>query len=205
MTALAVRAQLRSLMAATSRNEKNWHYHAVRPLTMPTLEAALHGAVVSDCSFGCKILCHLAAAPDPTGDGAGYGNSSSMFRHLPHIPFEQVQNGDCAVFGHVDGEQHAVMIYEKRGTAGVTLVWSHGQEAGPIIVPMSVEIASHPGATVTFLQTLPADPAPQPVRVDVDLNGKPWLVRQNVAGKAVWSRVRQAAAAGKTLRIRRSK
>lgn len=206
MTSAAVRAQLRTLMTETARNEKNWHYRAVRPLTIPSLETALHGVVVSDCSFGCKILCKLAGAHDPTGGSFdGYGNSSSMFRALPHIEFADVQSGDAAVFGHVSGEQHAVLIYEKCATVGATLVWSHGQEAGPIIVPLSIEIAAHPGATVTFLQTVPADPKPAPARVDVTLGGKPWLHGQKVANPALWSRVKEAAAAGKSLVIRRSK
>lgn len=205
MTAAAIRARLRTLMAATARNEKNWHYRAIRPLTIPTLDTAMHGAVIADCSFGCKILCALAGAPDPTGDAPAYGNSTSMFRHLPHIPFADVDAGDCAVFGHTNGEQHAVMVYEKRATLGETLVWSHGQEAGPIIVPMSIQIAAHPGATVTLLQTLKPDPKPDPARVDVYINGKPWLRNQKVASSAVWSRVKAVAAAGKSLTIRRSK
>jgi hypothetical protein len=160
-SAATVRGNLVTLMDLTAKNEPRWHYRMVRPLTLPTRVQAVSGTVYSDCSFGCSILCKLAGAADPTGAN-WQGNSSSMFHHLPHLAFSQVKNGDIAVFGHNDGELHAVMVYKKAATVGGTLCWSHGQERGPILVPLSVEIAFHK-ATMTFLRTVPPDPKPKTI------------------------------------------
>lgn len=198
MSATTVRASLRVLMAETARNEPNWHYRYDRPLTMPTLNQALGGVVYADCSFGCSILLRLAGGPDPTGDD-WQGNSTSMYRHLPHIERGELQVGDIVVFGR-DGDQHAVMVYR---LAADPIVWSHGQEAGPILVPLSVEIRAHAGQPVTYLRTLPLDPPPATATVDVGRDGRPWLVGQKTSNGALWRRVKAAAAAGKSLTIRR--
>lgn len=208
MSEALVRTALRGLMGATADNDRNWHYQFSRPLDFPTREQAVSGVVRADCSFGCKILCRLAGAPDPCGTGFdGWGNSVSMFKHLPHIPFSQLKVGDCAVFGRVNGEQHAVMIYQVAKTIDATLCWSHGMEAGPVIVPLAVEKAAHPGSTLTFLEAVPADPPkPQPVRVDVTRNGKRWLVGQKLSSPAWVKRAKSAVKAGaKSITIRRAK
>lgn len=206
MAVSEVRASLRGLMGATAKNEPNWHYKLARPLVMPTRDQALTGVVEADCSFGCSILCHLAGAPDPTADN-WQGNSTSMFQHLPHIPFGEVKVGDIGVFGHTDGEQHAVMAYQTAPTENATLVWSHGQEAGPIIVPAATEKGAHPGATLTWLRAVPADPNPAPhpeTRVDVTKNGRGWLKAQRLSNPAVWVRIKQAARTAKNITIRRA-
>jgi hypothetical protein len=143
-----LRERMAKLMDATVMNEPNWHYHAVRPLSYPTLTQAEHAAVASDCSFGCAILALLAGAGKPFGR-TFQGNSSTMFALLDHINQADVQIGDYAVFGHTNGEMHAVCI---RQPGGDPLCWSHGQEKGPMFVKMSVEMAAHPGATVTYLR-----------------------------------------------------
>lgn len=150
-----IRKQLAALMDATVRNEPNWHYKEARPLVLPSLATAEHGTVVSDCSFGCVILCHLAGAGDPTGNKFdGYGNSTSMYEHLKTIPQAQAQTGDMVVLGS-QGRLHAMMIRSTLG--GDPLCWSHGSESGPKPVPLSAEVAYHAalfadGGVVTFLR-----------------------------------------------------
>jgi len=148
-TTPTVRERMAQLMDATVANEPNWHYHAIRPLSYPTLVQAEHGAVSADCSFGCSILAKLAGAGDPLGQHfTGWGNSSSMFAHCQRITRQDLQIGDFAVFGP-GGDEHAVCI---RKPGADPVCWSHGQEKGPMFVPLSAEKRAHPGAPVTFLR-----------------------------------------------------
>jgi len=129
----SVRDLLHSYMAATAGNPFGWTYNEVRPLPLPTLLA--HG-VRADCSFGVKILCQWAGAPDATGENYDdWGNSVSMFNHLPHITLAQAQTGDVIVFGP-SGQWHAVMIF----TPGADpMLWSHGHPGAPNLYPLSAD------------------------------------------------------------------
>jgi hypothetical protein len=150
------RQLLAELMDGTVKNERNWHYEMRRPLPFPSRDKALHGSVHSDCSFGCIILCKLAGCPDPSGyNFAGYGNSQSFFNKLQHIPIHEAKIGDLIVYGY-GGANHAVMV---RGGLGANpLVWSHGQEKGPIFVRHSVEDAFHSGPSQALRIKLPVPP-----------------------------------------------
>lgn len=130
----SVRGQLHALMAETAGNRYGWHYHEVRPLSIPP---RLARGVQADCSYGCVILCKWAGAPDPTGMSFdGYGNSTSMFQHLQHIALQDARVGDFGVFGP-EGSWHAVMFY----TAGTDnpMLWSHGHEGAPNFYPLSAD------------------------------------------------------------------
>lgn len=134
-----IRAELATLMDGTVANHRNWIYKAVRPLPLPTLQAALHGKVVSDCSHGCAVLCHLAGALDPTKDD-WQGNSDSMYAAAKAdkriIKLAQVQTGDMGVLG-TDGRLHAFMFRTP------TTVWSDGSSADPAFPTLAGEIAWH--------------------------------------------------------------
>lgn len=125
------RELLRAYMVATAGNAYGWNYREVRPLTLPPKLA--HG-VNADCSFGVKILCDWAGVPDPTGSHFdGWGNSVSIFHHLPHIPKAQAKTGDIIVFGP-DGAWHATMILEPGPDP---LMWSHGHQGAPNLYRLS--------------------------------------------------------------------
>lgn len=146
------RGKLAQLMDGTVANHRNWVYKAVRPLPMPTLQQALHGNVVSDCSHGCAVLCKLAGAPDPTRDN-WQGNSTSMFHALAHIALSKVQVGDMAVLG-AEGRLHAMMF---RTVGKNPTVWSDGSNADPAFVTLAAEIQWHKqyfsdGGVLTCLQ-----------------------------------------------------
>jgi hypothetical protein len=187
-----VRASLRDLMRATVRQERLWHYEQTRPVN--TDVATLHTPVYTDCSGGIILLCRWAGAPNPSGTGAwGWGNSQSFYEYLPHVPADAARSGDIVVFGKVDGEQHAAFVYQ----AGADpLLWSHGQEAGPLFVRLSAELRAHAGCKATFLRLLPPDPEP---RVDVSRDGKPWLRGQKLSNPVLWARVKNAARAARIL------
>ena len=130
----SIRSRLHTYMTMTAGNHFGWNYVEQRPLKVPPVLA--HG-VMADCSYGCVILCRWAGAPDPTGNRFdGYGNSSSMFAHLPHITIGEARVGDFAVFGP-DGEWHAVMVYTPSPTNPV--FWSHGHQGAPNLYPLSAD------------------------------------------------------------------
>jgi hypothetical protein len=124
---------LHAFMVATAGNPYAWNYREVRPLSLPPRLA--HG-VNADCSFGVKILCDWAGVPDPTGGRYdGYGNSVSIYEHLPHVRLAQAKTGDIVVFGP-NGEWHATMILEPGSDP---LLWSHGHQGAPNLYRLSAD------------------------------------------------------------------
>jgi hypothetical protein len=126
------RAKLGELMRATVADEqkhRDWHYHAVRPCTVPA--SWRPGQVVSgDCSKGVQFLCKWAGVPhDPMDGGYGvYGNSQTLWLKLQHLDrASDLKVGDVVTFGR-DGLEHAAMVAE----AGADpLLWSFGHEGAP--------------------------------------------------------------------------
>lgn len=123
-----VRTELVRLMRATISDHAHWTYRPVRPLPVPdTWRPGQH--VDSDCSFGVKLLCKWAGAPDPTGYGyAGYGNSESIHLHLKHLasPAELLP-GDIVTVGR-GGREHAAMVLEPGPDPRL---WSDGHQGAP--------------------------------------------------------------------------
>jgi hypothetical protein len=125
------RELLHAYMVATAGDAYGWRYREVRPLSMPP--RLVHG-VNADCSFGVKILCDWAGVPDPTGGHFdGFGNSVSIYQHLPHIPLAEAKVGDIVLFGP-NGEWHAAMILKPGPDP---LLWSHGHQGAPNLYPLS--------------------------------------------------------------------
>ena len=123
------RQRLVVLMASTVDDQarhRNWRYRAVRPQAI--LPSYIPGGYIeADCSDGCRDLCRWANIPDPAGNVyAPYGNSSSIWAHLPHISLSEAEPGDIVVFGYRYGEHHACMLWERpaaaltTGTSGIT-------------------------------------------------------------------------------------
>lgn len=136
-------------------NEPAIHYRQSRPIDgldrSPKDQKST--PLYTDCSGFVTKACKYAGIPDPNGFGFnGYGYTGSQYQHLPHIPRSAARPGDLVEFGGFPGS-HVVMLVEA-GTKGDPMVVSHGQEAGPLRVPLSVQIAAHPGQAVTFLKTL---------------------------------------------------
>ena len=101
-----------------------------------------------DCSESATTLFHLAGLHDPNGRGYdGYGFTGTMLGALPHYdrPLSAGVGALC-VFGPAPGK-HVAIVYEPGADP---LMWSHGSEAGPLLVRFTVERAYH-GGTYTFL------------------------------------------------------
>jgi hypothetical protein len=139
-------------------HEPQVHYAQVRPMVTRkiTTLVQLHTAVSSragltmDCSESVTLLCKLTGLHDPNGlhyDGAG--NTATMLDHLPHYyAATSAGVGALVVFGvgHLATE-HVCMV---RRTGSDPLLFSHGQERGPLFIPLSVEKRYHP-SPYTFL------------------------------------------------------
>jgi hypothetical protein len=123
------RQRLHDLMQATLADHGHWRYRAVRPQTIPaSWKPGQH--VDADCSDGCRMLCRWAGVQDdPAGNHYGpFGNSSSIWAHLPHLRSPgELEVGDIVLFG-VNGSEHAAMVME---SGSDPLLWSHGHQGAP--------------------------------------------------------------------------
>jgi hypothetical protein len=129
----------------------------VRPGPIPIHQYAAHELVprlVIDCSEYADCCYFAAAAPDPCGRHYdGLGNTDSMLEnpHLARITRGKALPADLVVFGPTVGDSVHVVILKQAGSATDPLCYSMGQQSGPSIFPLSVEIAAHPGHAPVFL------------------------------------------------------
>lgn len=161
------RTRLVALMSATAHSQEakgNWTYLAVRPQNVKyTATQLVNDHIYADCSDGCRALSYAAGIKDDPagGDYQPWGNSSSIFMHLRHIPMSEVQPGDVFTFGFYAGEHHAAMAYAK-DEKGAWTVWNHGAPGQPVLGSLADEIAGHAGMTVTACRQNITDPPPSP-------------------------------------------
>jgi hypothetical protein len=159
-------AQVRQNMVSNCQwgvaNHDRIFYAEIRPypLTPPrTLP------FTTDCSGFATMMARWSGAADPNGFGFnGYGNTDTMLAHSQHISQADTQPGDFLVFG-LNPSVHVVVLVQSAAGGDGALCVSHGQPGDPIQVPISVEIAAHPGDALTFLRLEVAGgppPAPNP-------------------------------------------
>jgi hypothetical protein len=132
-------------------NTAQIHYQQSRPIDGTGNRDKL--PLNTDCS-GFATLCYeWAGAPDPNGSGFnGFGFTGTILGHCRHVPKSDANAGDLVVFGVYPGT-HVVILIED-GTHADPLCVSHGQEAGPIEVRLSVESGAHAGQIETFCTPL---------------------------------------------------
>jgi hypothetical protein len=151
----AQRSHLLSLMRFLLAHEPQVHYAQIRPMrtvTMPevVMLASLrrgHG-ITMDCSEAVTCLCKWARLRDPNGRGYnGTGFTGTLLAHLPHYTNPRsARVGALVVFGPSTGH-HVCMVM---APGDDPLLWSHGQERGPLRIRLSQERRFQP-AGVTFL------------------------------------------------------
>jgi peptidoglycan hydrolase-like protein with peptidoglycan-binding domain len=140
-------------------NNAEIHYAEDRPMPINIPKYSL--PFTTDCSGFATIMAKWSGAADPNGYGFnGYGNTDSMLAHSEHISRDESQPGDFVVFG-LNPSTHVVVLVQSAAGGYDALCVSHGQEADPIRVALSVEAASHSGETLTFLR-LQASGSPPP-------------------------------------------
>lgn len=142
-----VRAKAVRAMRLLLANEPRVHYAQIRPMrtrsidTFAKLEAAVRRGITFDCSESSTTIAHVAGAKDPNPgrhfDGVGY--TGTMLQG-PAITKSQLRPGDFVIFG--PGTGHHVCVCLAAGSD--PLLFSHGQEKGPIAIRLSVEARFQP-------------------------------------------------------------
>lgn len=122
-------------------HEPEIHYLQSRPY--PSNPRQLPTSI--DCSASTTLSYKAAGAEDPNGyDFNGYGFTGTIRSHLPQIKIGDVKRGDPIVYGTGSGS-HVVVAAEDANGRSDFKTYSHGQEAGPMVVLHSVENAAHGG------------------------------------------------------------
>jgi hypothetical protein len=134
------RDDMKAAMRWMVAHEPDIHYAQVRPFSpRKVFDRAL--PITTDCSGSTTMLYYAVGLPDPNGnqyDGTGY--TGTLRANLPHKQFAKLDVGDLIIYGTGNGV-HVVAVYEPHATD--PLVFSHGQERGPILVRHSAEVATH--------------------------------------------------------------
>lgn len=151
------RQHLAAVMRWTAAKNAQIHYSQARPMSAIHLTeqqtvdlfAAGH-SITMDCSGGVTQLCKWAGLSDPNGlnyDGYGFTGTLLSNKQLQHYTDPSKAGvGAIVVFGPGTGE-HAAMVLEPGRDP---LIWSHGSEAGPLLLRLSEEQKFHTPPT-TFL------------------------------------------------------
>lgn len=152
------------LMRWLIANEPKVSYRQTRPMTTrgyteQTLADRFTngGTITMDCSEAVTLICRLAGLADPNHlgyNGAGY--TGTMLTSLPHYTDPKAAGvGALVVFTSQkkpDGD-HVCQVVEPGADP---LLFSHGQNAGPIAIRLSDELAAqrriHGDSTAVFLR-----------------------------------------------------
>lgn len=147
------RTHMAGLMQWLVSEEPLIDYAQVRPMHKLSEQAladlfARGAHIAIDCSEAVTQICRLAGLADPNGAGYnGSGYTGTMLGHLAHYSDPvRAHVGALVVFGPGTGE-HVCMVYQ---TGNDPLLFSHGQNRGPIFIRLSQERQYHQ-APVTFL------------------------------------------------------
>jgi hypothetical protein len=144
----AQRVKLAALMRDLVKHEPQVHYAQIRPMRSVHLSKPVY-PLTMDCSEAVTCLCKWAGLHDPNGLGYnGRGYTGTLLDHLPHyFNPANAMVGALVVFGPGTGH-HVGMVFEPDHRN--PLLFSHGQEAGPIFIRLHDE-AEHQPPPVTFL------------------------------------------------------
>ena len=156
----AVRTRIVALCRAAIAHEPAVHY-TQGSRRGSWLRAARAGAkgltypAFEDCSSAITGIYRLALAPDPSGAGYdGPGTTGTFLAHGTPIGRVRAKPGDIVVFGPGTGEHAAIVM-----VAGADpLLFSHGQERGPLAVHFTPEWKAHGNGKVRWLR-VPGMPA----------------------------------------------
>ena len=138
-------------------HEPEVHYAQIRPMANVHMSYPRF-PITMDCSESVTMLCKWAGLKDPNGlDYNGTGNTQTLYDHLPHYHDPAVaRTGALVTFGvptNPLSRQHVCMVLEPHPHD--PLLWSHGQERGPLAIRYSVERQYHaPPATFLAIQHL---------------------------------------------------
>jgi hypothetical protein len=143
---------------ALIHHEPQVHYRQQRPMRnerdhmVNVLDRFRRGiGMWMDCSEAVSFLFFTTGCHDPNGmNFNGVGNSGMMYEHCHdryHDP-NRALPGALVVYGH-RGSEHVCMVMAH--DAHNPLLFSHGQERGPLAIRLRDENAAHSGQDVCFL------------------------------------------------------
>lgn len=155
MATTVQRRKLSELMDVMVAHEPRVHYGQIRPMrsrsikTTTQLMVAMGTSLTLDCSESVTLLCRLSGLHDPNGQAYnGTGNTQMMFDHLTHYKLPTMAAIGALVFFGIPDElstQHITMV---RHTGKDPVLFSHGQERGPLWINLSMERQYHQGEPV---------------------------------------------------------
>ncbi len=137
-------------------HEPHVHYLQRRPMqsigkSLQKIEAEVISAegLSMDCSESVTLLCYLATLKDPNNlRYNGRGDTQIMYDFLPHYTNPANAKAGALCFFGIPGQlgtQHITMV---RHPGEDPILFSHGQEKGPIYIPLSEERKYHEGTPV---------------------------------------------------------
>ena len=153
MASPAQRQHLAKLMRALIAHEPQVHYAQIRPMRSIHLKAPAYPMTL-DCSEAVTCLCKWVGLKDPNGLGYnGRGYTGTLLDHLPHYHDPaRAMVGALVVFGPGTGA-HVAMVLEPDHRN--PLLFSHGQERGPLAIRLHDEAEAHqPPATFLSIAAL---------------------------------------------------
>jgi hypothetical protein len=126
-------------------HEPSIHYSTDRPIPQYSKD---HLPMTLDCSGAVISLARWAGVKSPSG-GYASGSTEQLYEHCPKIDLKDAQPGDLVLYSIASDQKHVSMILETRGDP---LLFSHGLEAGPQAIRLSLQKKYHAAETVTFHQ-----------------------------------------------------
>lgn len=141
-----MRSKAVHVMQVLLRAEPRVHYRQIRPMTtrsihtLDELVSQLRSGISCDCSESSTLIARLSGAKDPNGLGYNGQGYTGTILNGPAISKSQLRPGDFVVFG--GGTGHHVCVVLAAGSD--PLLFSHGQEKGPIPIRLSVEARFQP-------------------------------------------------------------
>lgn len=144
-----MRATAEKTMRLLLSRESKVHYAQIRLMrtrtitTYAQLVAALDTAagVTMDCSESDTLIDRVSGGKDPSNNGfSGTGFTGTILAESPTITKSQLRVGDKVLFGPGDGH-HICTVLEPGPDP---LLFSHGQEKGPMAIRLSVEAQYQP-------------------------------------------------------------
>lgn len=145
---------MHGIMRMLVQRQSQIHYRQYRPMDITrwsldhlNYEMEHGGQMWADCSEMVTALFHWVGAKDPNGMSYdGYGNSQTMWSHLPHYYTASTANiGTIVTFG-TGGWEHTTTVFDPGPDP---ILFSHGDEDGPGLIRLS-QARPYLAAPVTF-------------------------------------------------------
>lgn len=136
------RTKAGDLMATSVRRNAEWWYRQIRAYQLTWTPGR---RCLTDCSGGVSLVAYMSGMENPSGPSYpwGYGNTATILAHLSARRLSGAAAAHVGDYAYWNG--HICMV-ARRGNDPV--LWSHGMDAGPILIYASIEDRYHPGSPI---------------------------------------------------------